>query len=220
MDVHEEFQFNLSNVLLQPERLTAAHYLAYKWVVSRIDALARPISAMDFGARYSLLPSILALRGQAVVAGDRDPQVGHWQGKCAQEYGVVIDTLNWKPSDGIAPDLKFDVITACWAIQHNGLDEQSRIVKTLASALAPGGKLLIVAAFTPDNACVYDTKREDPLWRLNVDGVDARLVHPSGLKLTNQIFFSYEHNTTTGGFCDPIAANAVAVELSREVVTE
>ncbi|HJZ54820.1 MAG TPA: hypothetical protein VKE74_07665, partial [Gemmataceae bacterium] len=67
--------------------LTAPHYLAYSWVLSRVRVGE---TVMDFGSRYSVLPAHLALRGCRVTPVDRDPAVREHQDRLGRQFGVRL----------------------------------------------------------------------------------------------------------------------------------
>ena len=195
--------------LLSRPRLTAPHYLAYSWVCERLAG--PPRSVLDFGARYSLLPSILALHGHRVTAVDRDPVVREKQAEFSREFCVSIEVV---PNDR-APFPEFDAITACWAIQHNEPDKQAEIVSSLVASLVPGGKLLVVAAYTYGDSR-YEGNRQDPLWRFNDEDMHKHVVKPSRCKVTDIRRFRYEHGSVEGDWCGPLDdANAIAFELTK-----
>lgn len=199
--------------LLTRERLTAAHHLAYSWVLDRLGDDKK--SVLDFGSRYSLLPTLLALKGHDVTATDRDPGVTAWQADHARAWGVKFPAHCWHPGSEDQLTLpKFDAVTACWAIQHNEPETQGWLAHYLGRLLKPGGSLLIVGAFKFGES-VYEEHRADPLWRLSGDGHAQHVIEPSGLQLKIFSHFYYVHATQEGEFCSPKMANSVAYELVK-----
>lgn len=199
--------------------MTAPHHLAVSYALERVVHL-KPRSVLDFGCRGSLLPGLMRAAGASVVAVDRDPRVGDLQRDAAKKLGVPFD---WTAEVGDAQTmamsgLKFDVVTALWAIQHNSREEQARIAMDLASVLEPGGRLIVVSSFSPGGTWL-DSEREDPQVRLGFDDLMNLIVSPimlshPGSKFECQ-FFSYQHGTTVGDWCSSSVACAIAYEVKR-----
>lgn len=199
--------------ILTRQRLTSPHYLAFSWVYGKL-AEGGVKRVLDFGSRYSLLPTLLSLYGHRVTAVDRDPIVIESQRKMGADHGVEIDALKWTIDDAPLPE-PFDAAVACWAVQHNDLGEQTRIMRELVRMIRPGGRLLVVSSYASRQTFRQDN-RPDPQWVLNRHDHETHLIGPSGATLKEWAPFWYRHATYEGDWCltDDEAANAVAYELT------
>jgi len=198
--------------------LTSPHFLAYSYVLEMLTAIGvgSKSTVLDFGSRYSKLPSIIAGRiGCRVMCLDRDPEVTNHQNRLSEEYGVsglvsVVAGLGKDNNGG------FDAITACWAVQHNALGDIPVIVAGLAESLRPGGLLVLVGSWTAGEAYLQ-ADRPDPQWVLGPAGY-RDLVARSGCVLLNQCWFRYQHRSLEGDWCSFSDANATALTLQKPVV--
>jgi len=197
---------------LNRHQLTGPHFYAYSWICEHVQ-LADKI--LDFGSRYSELPSQMALRGGLVTAVDRDTASLQRQHQIAKKYGVSsLSVVTW---DGTTapPAADYHRVTSCWALQHNLAEGAIEgIVKNMAAALRPNGTLLLVGSFSPDLS-VCDRTREDPQWILNWEDYERRVIAPSGLQLETCEFFKYRHRSPDAAECEQAAANAVCLELRK-----
>ena len=194
--------------------LTGPHYMAMNCVCQHVQRSG--LRVMDFGARYSKLAAHLALRGCRVLAVDRDPDLGKYQAEHAKNYDVSVPTRNW---DGLSPwagDEQFDMISACWAIQHNlepGQIEQ--ISRNLFERLLPGGRLVIISSRSLGETRT-DTTRSDPQVILSDDDFNRRIIQAAAWQLDEQILFRYEHAQTVVQYpATPDTANAVYYSLLK-----
>lgn len=192
-------------------RLTAPHYLAYNWICNRLSKFGLGKNVLDFGARYSELPSQLALRGHRVTVYDRDPLYVTYQHRLSKNFGATVKAENWTED-------KYDAIVCCWALQHNlpAADTIPAIVKNLASKLNKGGSLLVVGSFTT-NGSYEQHDRQDPQAVLNMADHRRLIIGPSELSPVYPYpeFFYYEPNSTLGSYCLEPQANAVCYELKK-----
>lgn len=202
---------------LTRRQLTAPHYLAYSYVLSRMRQTDAE-SCLDFGSRYSLLPSFLARAGFSVTAYDRDDGVLEWQRKIGRQYNLngKLKAVTVLP----AIEKSIDAITAVWAVQHNDIFAIPKIVRTLFDLLKPGGSLLYVGSFTPEKT-FHQTDRKDPQWVMDQaayqENVIDVLLHAGGM-LIDQQCFRYQHNSESGEFCDTGKANATCLHVVRSRV--
>lgn len=213
----------LSRSSLSLARLTAPHFLAYSWIRSRIARKPLKRAILDFGSRESELPSKLALWGSYVSTFDRDETSASEQKKISANLRArnVTPLPSLDGVQGLGAERgkgSYDVITACWALQHNlpAETEIPKLVKQLASLLKPGGSLLIVSSYTPDRT-FEQHNRKDPQTVLNLADHQRLIVRPSGLEFGYQSpeFFRYQHGTTSGAMCDSSVANAICYELTK-----
>lgn len=206
-------------IALDRKALTAPHFLAYSWILERLSKLPLGQSVLDFGARYSVLPSHMALRGHRVTAIDRDPKVVDDQQSISRRYGVELDSTHVSDILEWSPDQKFDVITVVWALQHNSIEYMHKAAEKLGGLLVKGGKILVVSSYTPDSNSFYQENRPDPQWVLNES--DHRLMMGMfGLYGMNYVpkavdYFYYEHGTDVGKSCEKSKANAICYELEK-----
>lgn len=192
---------------------TAPHYLAYSWILSEISQLSDVGHVLDFGARYSRLPTMLTLRGFNVTAADRDKIVLEKQVSIPAEEGVSLsDIWVWNGSNDPKEHKPFDAIVATWVIQHNSLDDISSIVKRLSYTLRAGGHLLIVGSYT-NGSTHYQSNRKDPQWILNDEDYLNRIIKAADFREISRKYFWYQHNTEDGDFCDSNKANAICLHL-------
>ncbi len=203
----------MKHPLLTLDRLTAPHFLAYSFCLDMLGP--EPKRVLDFGSRYSLLPTILAMAGHDVVATDRDPGVVNWQAGLAREHGVKFPAYDWHPGSPEQLTIpKLDAITACWSIQHNEPETQAALIAYLGRMLKSGGSLIVVNALGQGQT-EHMTNREDPLWRLTIDDMQSLLIDPSGLVLKESDAFRYEHATRRGEWCPMHEGNAIAYRLEK-----
>jgi SAM-dependent methyltransferase len=189
--------------------LTSPHYLAYSWVLKQLPSFRK---VLDFGSRYSVLPSLLTLHGHRVMAFDRDIAVGRHQFQISRDYKVALEgvVIGGELSKSL---MDTDAVTSCWAIQHNPVEEQERIVRTISENLPSDGRLLLVQNYTPETH--HWTNRPDPMWVLGEADIRRVLVEPSGMELVNKTYFRYTHASTEGDYCDQSMANAVCLHLRK-----
>lgn len=201
---------------LNKQQLTAPHYLAYKSVIERLTCPhSVGSSVIDFGSRYSALPSQLALRGFRVIAVDRDTMLGAYQKEVTARYGVsTVKTVVGETVIGAFGREQYDYITSCWALQHNPPMVMAGIARAMAKALKVNGKLVVVSSFTPGST-FEQRDRPDPQTVLNWIDHHKYIVGPSGLEVTWRQPFHYEHGSTIGDYCDQDQANAICYELVK-----
>jgi len=210
---YDELETWMHRTELDRKKLTAPHYLAYRWILEGLPLGQR---VLDFGSRYSVLPSQMALRGNHVTASDRDASVITHQGKIAKEQGARLRAIAiW---DAMTPKFveDFDVITACWAIQHNTEEGAiETVVRNLVRALKPGSQLRIVSSFTTGESFLQ-TDRKDPQWVLNQDDHVKRIIEPSACRVVDTTYFRYVHGTDEGNFCEVTEnPNAICYRLLK-----
>lgn len=204
----------LTKTRLTARELTGPHHAAYSWICKRIRQL--DLDVMDFGARHSKLPSQLALRDCRVLAVDRDPSMVEQQTRLAKQYGVSLDLLLW---DGTTPwqdPRRFDVITACWAIQHN-LEEGGieGIAERLYDLLKPGGRFLCVTSRSPSGTRI-DRHRADPQIIMDDRTFRERVIDSAEWELVERRTFCYSHGSAHYTWdAPPEEANAACYELRR-----
>lgn len=196
------------------KELTGAHYTAMNCVCQHVQRSG--LQVMDFGARYGKLPAHLALRGCKVLAVDRDPDLAKYQAEHAKNYGVQIETRNWDGFAAFPGEEQFDMISACWAIQHNlepGQIEQ--ISRNLWDRLKPGGRLVIIGSRSIDDTRT-DTTRSDPQVILNDADFNQRVIQAVDWRLDEQVLFRYEHGQTNVQYpASPTVANAAYYSLLK-----
>lgn len=194
--------------------LTGPHHAAYSWICERIKQL--DLDVMDFGARYSKLPAQLALRDCKVLAVDRDPTMPEHQAKLATQYGVQVETKLWDGSTPWVGDKRFDVITACWALQHNLEDGGiERLVEQLYDLLKPGGRFLCVTSRAPTGTRV-DRNRVDPQIIMDDRTFKERVISGAEWELVDRRPFHYEHGSHKYQWdAPPEEANAACYEMRR-----
>lgn len=193
------------------KKLKAANWLAYSWVVKRLcDSHGKynRTRVLDFGSRYSALPSLIRLRGFDVRCFDRDQRVEEYQAGVAKEYGVS--------RIGFVADIagRYDAITACWSVQHNEPQEMARIMGQLSGALADDGHVLFVGSYS-QNDPRHQTDRADPQWILDDAGYSRYIVDPGQFVVADRSYFRYSHNTLQGEHCDACDANAICLQLRK-----
>lgn len=202
----------LARASINLDELSAPHYAAYKWITDRIPVGGK---VLDFGSRYSKLPSLMALRGGRVSVCDRDAKtLVQEQRTISRKNGAVLDNMfEW---DGSTPLLTtYDAVTACWSIQHNfPISRQQEIISNLADVIVVGGSLFVVSSFSPDKS-FEQMNRADPQLVLNLAGHDS-LIEKSGMQLSERAFFHYDHKTPNYNWCSPSEANAVAYRLVKD----
>ena len=200
---------------LNRARLTAPHYLAYRWILSHLGGTGIHTNCvLDFGARYSVLPALMVLHGQYVHAVDRDPSLHSYQSGICERLGVrnVSTQIVSDPKEILGT---YDTVVCCWAMQHNLPAETiPPIVESLASKIKSGGRLLIVGSFNHE-ASREQRDRTDPQVILNQYDYEKLIFKPSGMKLTSQEYFWYEHGSALGEFCSPEKATATCCELVK-----
>lgn len=175
--------------------------------------------ALDFGCRRSYLPQLLAAAGYGAYGIDRDGKARDDQIQLAAALHVKpVPVQWWDQAPGIPLPYKdnwrFAAITAVWALQHNlPIAAQTKLVRSIAAVLKPGGSLLIVASYAL--VTMIDENRADP--QIIFSGPDhlKHVIEPSGLTLTKQDYFWYEHNTENGEYCGPEQANATCYVLKK-----
>lgn len=204
---------HMKKMQLSAKALTGAHYMAYSMVVPHVT-LADEI--LDFGARYSVLPCQMLLRGGIVTAVDRDARLPEYQEKLAANYGIrPPTTVQW---DGLTPRADLGgkhMITACWALQHNLEEGQiETISRNLAALLRPNGKLIVVGSFSPTESFTQ-MDRADPQIVLNRADHLSRIIVPSCCHLEELRPFRYEHGVAEARECTESEANAVCYVLRK-----
>lgn len=174
------------------EHIPAHAAAAYKWVLSRVWA---GLSVLDFGCGDSPLPRMLFDAGCDVSAIDRDRKAANFQ---ALSLGGRIAT-HWALNAFDPPifaDGRFDVVLACWSLEHNTRGEQHYLLRRLGECLKPGGRLLVAASLAIGDSH-EQIHRPDPRWLLN-DYDHRRLIAASGLAPVDAQYF-----WSAGGFCAP-----------------
>lgn len=184
-------------VTLNLSELTSPHYLAYKWIIDNIPSDTKNI--LDFGARYSKLPSLLSQKYDVTVY-DRDPIVKN------QKVKHIVG------HDGEGIEGEYDCIISCWAIQHNDLEKQEEILEKLLKHLKPSGAFLIVNKFSTGDS-FYQENRADPCWVLNFEASILTYSIRRKLVLSKIGYFWYEHASIKGDYCEPNKANAICLRL-------
>lgn len=197
--------------------LTSPHYLAYSWILKQLPSFRRVI---DFGSRYSALPSLMTLHSHRVMAFDRDADVLRHQKRISRDFGVSLEDISCGTFDGdlmarFDEDLRLgaDAVTSCWAIQHNPPEEQERIVKVISDNLPQDGRLLVVQRYAPETYHWKD--RADPMWVLGGQDLRRVFIESPKLELVTWEYFHYEHASTKGDYCDKSQANAVCLHLRK-----
>lgn len=189
--------------------LTAPHYLAYSWILKQLPSFRR---VLDFGSRYSSLPSLMTLHGHKVTAFDRDIGVLRHQVQISREHKVALNGVVAGSDIGrYLHDV--DTVTSCWAIQHNPPEEQERIVKVISDNLPQDGRLLVVQRYAPETYHWKD--RADPMWVLGDQDLRRVFIESPKLELVTWEYFHYEHASTKGDYCDKSQANAVCLHLRK-----
>ena len=202
------------------ERLTAAHFLANSFILDNLPDVRGRL--LDFGSRSSILPGLATNRGWMVTALDRDRNIIDLQVAAARQLGISMTwrTAWWDQQPGIPlpfrETLPFDCVTAVWALQHNfPIAAQTALAKSLASLVAPGGRLLIVGSFHP-SITREDKERQDPQIILSGAAWTTEIIEPTGLQTVKTEWFRYEHGTEVGDWCPcRDEANAICVRLKR-----
>src|SRR3990172_6919823 len=169
-------------MLLTRKDLTAAHFLAYTFCLEICQRFA-PAGGkvLDFGSRYSKMPAILAANGFDVTCYDRDPKVVEWQ----KDFRVVSAL----EQAGIV-----DAVTACWAVQHNTIEEMPGVLASIRNRLPAGGVVCLVGSWSRGDS-YYQAYRADPQWVLGRADYE-RLV--AGMTVVEQRWFWYHHATVSG----------------------
>lgn len=187
------------------ESMTAPHYLANRYILENVPVNPNA-TAVDFGCRDSLLPTMLAdgIVG-SVVAVDRDPVV--MKQTAAGVTPLLIETVAALAEWAEIKAKTFDVVVACWAIQHNSLSEQSSIAASLGRLLKEGGRLVVVSSLSDkiESGCRvtwYNSARIDAQYVLSLGDVDRYIATPSQLSWKNTKFFWYEHGSRNGDYVD------------------
>lgn len=188
------------------ERMSGPHRLANTYMMQQVTAdfpngFRR---ALDFGARESILPQLLAeaSKGGRVVAVDRDPVV-----RQQERHGYAIESL-MVPNVGALVEYaekhaeEFNVVTACWSIQHNTLEDQKTIIGALSALLDCGGRLIIVGSLSDTGVTYHQANRADPQWVLSLAD-HVGLIARSGHGLDRPQYFYYEHGTPVGLVLQP-----------------
>lgn len=185
--------------MLDRNELTAAHYLAYSYVLKALkERLAFSGEVLDFGAGRGVLADLLRSKGYSVTAWDRG-------------------TTDWTKSVLPLPfgDNNFGAVVATWAIQHNRpVERQTRIACELARIVWPGGLLVVVSSLATIET-FEQHNRADPQIVLSWLDHLGRIIVPTGMQLLDQRFFFYEHGTSEGDWCGRPKANACCYTLKE-----
>lgn len=221
-------QEELENVLKANPYCFSANIHGYSWVLDKLRNFyctyikevpkdAPSPRLLDFGSEFSLLPSLIKkYLFYKVTCCDRDFTNLEHQLRIHGRMSVSPPSLiHW---DGVTPfpdPIKFDAITACWAVQHNledGAIEQ--IIDNLKEITNPGGRLYIVASHTEGDS-FKQMNREDPQWVLSSKDHILRIVSRFGQMLAGR-YFHYEYRQKEGNWLPSgIGANAVCYEVIR-----
>ena len=193
--------------------MQGAAFVAAKFV---LDQLKIGDEYLDVGARYSHLPSLAAVHGAKVNCIDTTQDVHEWQKRLADQRSVQLKSVMVGDAASFDfGDRKYDVISACWAIQHNlEREKQSIIASRLAGMLNPGGRLVVVSSLAPEKS-FEQAHRADPQLVLDAGEHDKVIIKASGLRIDSLCKFSYIHqrpeyelNTSSG--------NAICYVLTRD----
>lgn len=198
------------------ESVTAPHFLAYTFVIDQLMKRVKyGAEVLDFGARQSALPLAMAELGFTVSITDRDTSSREFQ---RQRFAPGGRSLEWL--DSLPLDASCDVVTACWVLQHNELDEIRRLTSHVWHSLKPGGMFLYVGSWSPTRT-FWQGNRKDPQWVLGDYDLRSSVIlqftgdDESRGKLVDQKWFWYEHATLNGDYCESTKANAVALALVK-----
>lgn len=207
-------------------RMQSANRHAYSWILDRLRnyALIRKeegsiekFRLLDFGSRYSVLPSLIIRTGSYdVTCSDRDSENLMQQLKIAEIAGVKPPSnIQWDGILGPPYSSSFEVVTASWVIQHNlEAGHIEKIVDNLKSVVNIGGRLMVVASHTDKDSFVQ-SNREDPQWVLNTTDHFARIISGFG-ELVDLRYFRYVHASDDGEWLNSgTGANAICYEVSR-----
>lgn len=185
---------------LTRQMLTAPHMLAYSFALKHVHA---GDEVLDFGCRHSLLPRELASIGMRVSVTDRDRSAKAYQKKLADQLGVSVEWIDELPCQPV-----FDVVVACWALQHNDQETIGRLVRDVCASLKYAGSFVYVGSWTPGST-FWQANRPDPQWVLGAPEFQSLVVNNFAGKSIDMSWFWYNHGTIEGEYCDPSVASAV-----------
>lgn len=191
-----------SSILIAPR-------LSYSWILDRVGS---GLNIIDIGSKDSILPVLLASKGNNVTALDMiDYTEAH--SNLMKQYQVQYNVVVMDARKLAYTDNSFDIVTSSHAVTCN-MDEDYLVVKEAHRVLKPGGKFLVTLAFTPKESFHW-LNRKDPLRVNNLNDIYERFIKPNNFIVGAIDSYYYDFGKNIGSWCSLSKANAICLELIK-----
>ncbi|WPO85256.1 class I SAM-dependent methyltransferase [Herbiconiux sp. KACC 21604] len=130
-------------------------------VLADVAAELQPGTALDLGSGEGGDSLWLAERGWQVTAIDISPTALQRSAAEAERRGLPADRIRWQQADltDWQPTGEYDLVSACFLHSPVGFPRED-VLRRAASAVAPGGSLLVVGHLSfPSSAAVPEEER-------------------------------------------------------------
>lgn len=192
--------------------MKAARFYALSWLMSQVNSIGYVSGdCLDFGCGMSPLPSMLRPHvGQIYVLDRIVASVDFQKQTCRAIDAVGVNFL--------IPD-SLQLVTSVFSVQHNDMVDIGLIAQRIGRSLRDGGSWLYVGSYAKESRYQSIAERRDPQHVLSRKAVETLIVEMSGCSVIDERYFSYQHGTTNGQFCDADSANAICLHLKKTQIS-
>lgn len=165
---------SLSHSPEEARGLASSHYmLDYPWIVSQVFSLVPPVPSsprcivrprmLEAGSGRGVLQLYWAKHNFDVYAVDRRPEIYLWVMEQEKRFRLTLNFLAQDLKELSFYDNFFDVIVSASSLEHNSLEDASKILEQLVRVLKPGG-YLIATLIAKKETEVFHAPPKDPVF--------------------------------------------------------